>query len=153
MSPMRTKLYQVLFGYLILSTLALAHSLSPSLNELEKIALEKAPELETLKQNQLAFEESAIAAGQLSDPQLEASLINVPTDTFKTTQENMTQWKFGLSQAFPRGRSLSLKSEQQHLKALQEGNRQNLTKADIIRALRVDWLELYYLVHAEMILK
>ncbi len=124
-----------------------------SLSELEKIALARAPELETLKQNQIALEENAIAAGQLSDPQLQAGLINMPTDTFKTTQENMTQWKLSLSQAFPRGRSLSLKSEQQKIMARQVEERQNLTKSEILRDLRLDWLELYYLIHAEKILK
>ena len=150
---MLIKPYRLLFGYFALSAVALAHDFSPSLRELEKIALERAPELETLKQKQTALEESAVAAGQLSDPHLQAGLINLPTDTFKTTQENMTQLKFSLSQTFPRGRTLSLKSDKQQIKARQEGVRQNLTKAEILRALRVDWLELYYLIHAEKILK
>ncbi len=124
-----------------------------TLSDLEKIAVERAPELEALRQNQLALEEIAIATGQLSDPQLQAGLINVPTDNFKTTQENMTQWKVSLSQAFPRGRSLALKSEKQRIMAQQTGERQNLTEAEILRVFRTDWLELYYLIHAEKILK
>ncbi len=152
--PMITKFYTVLLSSFFLSgSVAVAHNTPYALKALEKIALERAPEIDVLKHNQIALEENSIAVGQLSDPQLQAGLINVPTDTFKTTQENMTQLKFSLSQTFPRGRSLSLKSEQQHIKALQESERQGLTEAEIVRQLRLDWLELYYLIHAETILQ
>lgn len=142
----------IFFAFMCSGLNTFAHN-TYALKDLEKIALERAPELEALKHTKIALEENAVAAGQFSDPQLQAGLINLPTDTFKTTQENMTQWKVSLSQSFPRGRSLSLKSEQQQIMARQVGERKNLTEAEIIRALRIDWLEFYYLIHAEKILK
>jgi len=125
---------------------------SYSLQDLEKIAVEKAPELEQLRSNQVAIEESAVAAGQLSDPKLQAGLINLPTDTFNTTQENMTQIKFGIVQNFPRGSSLAIKSEQQQLLAVGEGQKHQAIEAKILRIVRMNWLELYYLLSARKIL-
>lgn len=150
---MPIRYFHLLFYSFLFSTAVVAQTLSPSLKDLEKLALERAPEIKILSQKQLALEESAVAAGQFADPQLQGGLINLPTDTFSNTQENMTQLKFSLSQSFPRGRSLSLKSEQQQIKARQTSERKSLTEAQILRQLRLDWLELYYLIHAEVILK
>ena len=130
-----------------------AHLEQPSLKEIEKIALEKAPELEHLQNRQTELKETAIALGQLPDPKLQAGWINLPTDTFSTTQENMTQVKFGIVQDFPRGRSLSIKSEQHQLLAMSEGHQLQATGAEILRAVRMNWLELYYLFSARKILQ
>ncbi len=60
---------------------------------------------------QESLEALSRAAGALPDPQLSLGLANLPLDTFDFSQEPMTQFKVGVSQAFPRGRTRSLRRE------------------------------------------
>lgn len=122
-----------------------------SLELLERVAVENAPELEELDHVQKSYEASSIAAEQLPDPTLQIGAINIPTDTFDFTQENMTQLKFGIVQKFPRGSSLGINSEQQHILAKKTRYNHELTKEELLRQLRHDWLDLYYLLKAKTI--
>ncbi|MBT4880302.1 MAG: hypothetical protein HON43_04960 [Alphaproteobacteria bacterium] len=117
-----TSLKILFFVFVFISSLqptnfVFSHTEEYTLEVMEKIAIERAPELEQLRSRKIALEDSAIADGQMADPKLQAGIINVPTDTFSNTQENMTQIKFALVQDFPRGNSLSLRTEQQKLLA------------------------------------
>jgi outer membrane protein TolC len=124
-----------------------------TLKVIENIALEMAPELSQATSRKSAFEESAIAAGRLKDPKLQVGLVNVPTDSFKLTQENMTQLKIGVMQEFPRGKTLSLKSEKQKILATRENHQYSAAQIEIIRAVRINWMELYYVLNARKILQ
>ena len=128
-----------------------AHAIS--LKEVEKIALKEAPELAQLRHSEYSLRESAVAAGQLSDPKLQAGLINVPTDSFDLDQENMTQMKFSLVQNFPKGRTLSVKSRQINMLANAESFKTLDTKGKILQMVRNDWLSLYYWYEADKIIK
>ncbi len=66
---------------------------------------------------QEATENLSVAAGQLPDPKVSLAFLNVPIDTFDFGQEPMTQFKIGISQMFPRGKTLALKREQLELKS------------------------------------
>lgn len=145
--------FLIIIALLFWGNEANAHNEGPSLEELEKIALEKAPELEQLHSTQASLEASAIAEGTFKDPKLQAGLINVPTDTFSTTQENMTQVKFGLVQEFPRGSSLSLRTEQLRHMATGQGFKKSAMEAEILRAVRMNYIELFYLISAKKILQ
>ncbi|MCF6319376.1 MAG: transporter, partial [Proteobacteria bacterium] len=58
---------------------------------------------------QQATQSLSVAAGQLPDPKVSLAFLNFPTDTFNFGQEPMTQLKVGVSQMFPRGKTLALK--------------------------------------------
>ena len=79
---------------------------STGLQKVEQVALDTSPELAELRSKEQALLDAAVAAGQLPDPVLHGGIINVPTDSFSLTQENMTQIKIGIVQTFPKGRSL-----------------------------------------------
>jgi len=57
---------------------------------------------------QSAVEDRSIAVGELPDPSISVSMINLPIDSWKLNQEPMTQLKVGVSQMFPRGDTLEL---------------------------------------------
>lgn len=61
---------------------------------------------------QRAIESLSIAAKTLPDPKVSMVLANLPTDGFDFGQEAMTQAKVGVSQVFPRGNTLKIKSQQ-----------------------------------------
>ncbi len=74
-------------------------------------AAETDPWLKASEYEQQTLQEKAVAAGQLPDPKLNVALANLPVDTFEFSQEPMTQFKVGVSQMFPPGDTLALKSE------------------------------------------
>ncbi|MEN8236946.1 MAG: TolC family protein [Pseudomonadota bacterium] len=127
------------------------HLSALTLEKIEKIALETAPEIAQIRYKEQALREAAVAAGELPDPTIQAGIINVPTDNFSLTQENMTQIKFSVAQAFPKGQSLSIKSQQKELMAKAEQFRGQNTKASILLTVRTEWLEIYYWTQAAKI--
>ena len=78
------------------------------LNEAVNHALNHEPWLKASKQKQASIEAQSIAAGTLPDPVLTLGLMNLPTNGFAFDQENMTQFKVGISQSLSRGDSLTL---------------------------------------------
>lgn len=66
---------------------------------------------------QQAIERRSEGATALPDPMLSLGVVNLPTDSFSFSQENMTQLKAGISQTFPRGDSLAIKQSQLQLQA------------------------------------
>ena len=124
-----------------------------SLKAVEKAALDKAPELDEISSQKSAFEDASIAAGQLKDPKLQLGLLNIPTNSFKLDQENMTQFKIGISQDFPRGKSLEFASQAKKFMAETQRFQLDNKKAEIVRNVRLYWIELYYLLTAKKILE
>ncbi|MEI6895587.1 MAG: TolC family protein [Colwellia sp.] len=61
---------------------------------------------------QRAMESMSMAVSTLPDPKITLGLANLPTDGFDFGQEGMTQAKIGISQMFPRGDTLEIKSQQ-----------------------------------------
>ncbi|PFG54463.1 outer membrane protein TolC [Marinobacter sp. LV10R520-4] len=92
---------------------------------------------------QRALLDESVAAGALPDPRITLGAANLPTDTFDTGQEGMTQATIGLSQRFPRGDSRSLarakKIELAESQSFQRENRQEL----VVRSVTYLWLELW----------
>ncbi|PFG08628.1 TolC family protein [Marinobacter sp. LV10MA510-1] len=92
---------------------------------------------------QRALIDESVAAGALPDPRITLGAANLPTDTFDTGQEGMTQATIGLSQRFPRGDSRSLardrKKELAESQSFQRENRQEL----VVRSVTYLWLELW----------
>jgi len=101
----------------------------------------------------LGFEEESVAAGRLPDPKLKLGAMNFPTDTFDRDQEPMTQLQVGIVQFFPRGSSRSIKSRMNEDKASKS---RYMSKDALLKATRnvsKNWLELFYWLKAEEIVK
>lgn len=124
--------------------LAFAQNRPLTLTEAEHLAIDQSPELQRLNANSQALRQQSIADGQLPDPQLAAGTINVPTDTFSFTQDEMTMVQVGLQQQFARGKSLKMKSQQTRTLAKTELIKIKEQKLTLIRTVREVWLELYY---------
>jgi outer membrane protein TolC len=85
-------------------------------------AISKAQSLDPWITGSLKRQESidarSVEAGALPDPQVNMGIANLPIDSLDFSQEAMTQFKVGVSQMFPRGKTLSL--EQEKLQRLSE---------------------------------
>jgi len=69
------------------------------------------PDLAAIQARARAMAEIPAQKGSLADPTLTAAIANLPTDTFSTVQEPMTQLVLGLSQKLPFPGKLALQEE------------------------------------------
>ena len=111
----RKKIVILVAGFLF-STTSLAQDIS--LDQAIQLAIENDPWFQGNQYKQQALNDQSISAGQLPDPKLSVGIANLPTDTFEFDQEPMTQFKVGINQQFPRGKTRELK--QQRLEQLSE---------------------------------
>ncbi|MDX8414117.1 MAG: TolC family protein [Mariprofundales bacterium] len=122
------------------------------LQQAEQLALQHNPELAAAGKRAEAMSTVPSQVGSLPDPKLSFKALNLPVDSFSTTQENMTQMQFGLSQAIPFPGKLNLKSqaaEQMAAAALE--NRQEF-RLVLLRNTRIHWWNLAYLDQALIII-
>lgn len=99
-----------------------------------------------------ALEESAVADGQLPDPQLNVGLFNVPLDNFDLDREPNTQLRFGVSQSFPRGDTLKIRSQQTLWSSKEQDYRSQDQLAQSIRMVRENYFDVFYNVGAQEII-
>src|SRR5680860_155263 len=130
-------------GALLLTSLGLSAEPTLALEDAIDIAIRGDPWLAQSIYLQRALLDESVAAGALPDPRITLGAANLPTDTFDTGQEGMTQATIGLSQRFPRGDSRSLardrKKELAESQSFQRENRQEL----VVRSVTYLWLELW----------
>ncbi len=126
---------------------------SLTLAEAERLALAHAPWLQHHRTNVDAAAERVVYQGRLPDPQLTVGFINVPTDTYKTNQEDMTMTMVGVRQAFPPGDTLALRSRRAEKELTREEARLELERRNLLRQVRQTWLEIYYATRAVQILE
>ena len=124
-----------------------------SLQEAERLALEKDPGIARFMAQADALTEQAVADGQLPDPKFRLGFLNFPTDSFSRTQEPMTQIQLGIQQAFPRGNSLSVKTRRTKAMSRAQRDRAREQGRLALRELRQSWLEHFYWVDAERIVQ
>ena len=135
------KVKVVLSTIIILST----HSIHAfSLKQAEQIALKNAPELKVLSNKQKAHSYLSVSKSQWMDPILELGAMNLPTDTFRFNQENMTQLKIGIKQMIPKGDSLKFKHAIESIKARATFSQRKLKRLEILKSLRNAWVERFY---------
>ena len=101
----------------------------------------------------LGFEEESVAESGLPDPKLKLGAMNFPTDTFDRDQEPMTQLQVGVVQFFPRGSSRAIKSQINDDKAEKSRFMASNARLNATRDVSKNWLELYYWLKAEEIVK
>jgi outer membrane protein TolC len=136
-----------LTGILIIQLAAVSSVLAESeltLAEAERLALEHAPWLQHHRTNADAAAERAVYESRLPDPQLVLGALNVPTDTWKLDQEDMTMTMVGIRQSFPPGNTLALKSRRAEKELTREEAKVEAERRNLLRQVRQAWLELYF---------
>ena len=130
-------------GALFLTSLGVSAKPTLALEDAIDIAIRGDPWSAQSIYLQRALLDESVAAGALPDPRITLGAANLPTDTFDTGQEGMTQATIGLSQRFPRGDSRSLARDKKiqlaESQSFQRENRQEL----VVRSVTYLWLELW----------
>lgn len=138
----------MIYKSLLITSLILTSSFSLGLDNLElkevvKTSLSNDPWLSGNEYSQKAIEVSSISARTLPDPKISIAAANLATDTFDFNQEAMTQLVVGVSQVFPRGNTLELKSDQLQVKASQFPYQREDRKAQVTLRVAGLWLDAY----------
>lgn len=95
------------------------------------------------RHSQDAIESMSVAAGTLPDPKVSLGLANMPIDTFDFNQEPMTQFKVGVTQMFPRGKSLEVKRKQLEAIGSEFPFQRQDRKAKVVVTVSQLWLDAY----------
>lgn len=98
------------------------------------------PWIDRSSQIEAALAERGEAAAALPDPVLSVGVANLPTDSFRFDQEQMTQARIGVTQRLPRGKSRAL--EQQRFMDLKNREPQERARrrAEVQRDVTRAWL-------------
>ncbi|MDQ6951732.1 MAG: TolC family protein [Mariprofundales bacterium] len=124
-----------------------------SLAQAEALAVKNSPALAAT-----AYQAKAMAAipsqvGSLPDPSLDFKAINLPVDSFSTSQENMTQLQFGFTQAIPFPGKLALKAKAAEQMAQAALHNSKEFRLKLLSHVRIRWWNLIYLDHALAIVR
>jgi outer membrane protein TolC len=92
---------------------------------------------------QEALLEESVAEAAFPDPRLTIGAANLPTDTFDTRQEPITQATIGLTQRIPRGESRQLSRDRKVEMAGVETFRREQRRVQVAETLTVLWLEIW----------
>ncbi len=136
-----------------LTMLSTAYSQGLTMEQAVESAIQNDPVLASIYDKEKAFRESSIAASALPDPRIKLGLMNFPTDTWKRNQEPMTQVQVGIQQMFPAGDTLDLKSTRALNYASAEMAKARMQKRKLVRDVRKAWLEYYYWLQAQKVVK
>ncbi len=144
-------LHPLLFVWIIpFFCISSAHALN--LSEVEQITKQNDYISKARQSRGDALGNSAIADAQLPDPQLNLGLFNVPTDDFDINSEPNTQLRLGVSQSFPRGKTLAIKEKQTKWAGNAEYQLSSDEVVKSIRSVREHYLNLYYQITAQEII-
>jgi len=116
-----------------------------SLAAAERLAIERDAVLQQLASESAGMRERAIAEGQLMDPRLRVGAVNVPTDGFGFTEEDMTMVEVGVSQEFPAGRTRELARRRMEQIATASQAAAGDRRRVVQREVRHVWVELAYI--------
>ncbi|HEY9120704.1 MAG TPA: TolC family protein, partial [Marinobacter sp.] len=132
-----------IFGALVLVSLPGWAEPKLELKSVINTAIENDPWLRQSARMQDALLEESYAEGALPDPRVTIGAANLPTDTFDTGQEAMTQATIGFSQRIPRGDSRQLAREQKSQLAEVQPFRRDNRRAQVAERVTHLWLELW----------
>ena len=119
-----------------------------ALDDAIKIALLNNPGLMEIGLRAEAAAAVPSQAGSLPDPMLNLLAANLPVDSFDLNQENMTQMRIGISQAFPFPGKLRLKKEAAEFEAAATEHDYAQARLNLIRDIKIEWWRLFYLDRA-----
>jgi len=112
------------------------------------IAVDNNPSLSEMQSRYEALAEIPSQLGTLPDPVLKLNALNLPMDTFNVRQENMTQLQIGISQVMPFPGKLALREGASEYEAEAAGNSVDEMRLLLIRNVKSNWWQLYYLDRA-----
>jgi len=123
------------------------------LAEAERIAVERDAMLREMRAQGAAMRERAVMDGELMDPQLRVGAVNVPVDSFRLDEEDMTMLEVGVVQEFQPGDSRRLSRKQM----VQLATAMDATALDreriVHREVRKLWTQLAYVGAARRLLE
>jgi outer membrane protein TolC len=118
-----------------------------TLDEAQRLAVERSRQLEAQSLAIGASREMAVAAGQLPDPVLSVGVENLPvegTDRFSLTRDFMTMRRIGISQELTRKEKRALRAERYELEAVKGLAEQELARAAVRRDAATAWLDTWH---------
>lgn len=110
-------------------------------------AVQDNPGLAQIRARAQAMAAIPAQVGTLPDPVISFNALNLPTDTFDTRQEPMTQMQFGLSQTIPFPGKLALREQAASFEAA--AALKNVTEARgwLQQNVKKTWWQIFYLDH------
>ena len=128
--------------FLLVNNSVKAHSLS--LEQALQLAIQHDPSLKGNVYRKQGFKAEAEASLYWENPQMSASVQNLPTDGFAFDQEPMTQFKVGLKQQLPRGNENQY-SQQKYLAMVDKVSIESqVRKAWLKREVTLTWFDWVY---------
>lgn len=115
-----------------------------TLQRAERLAVDEAPWLQHHRASAAAAAERVAYQGRLPDPQLLIGAVNLPADSGRLNQEDMTMLMVGVRQSFPPGNTLKLREQRAEQELSREQSMSELERRNLLRQVRVAWLELFY---------
>lgn len=113
------------------------------LEEAIALALENDDWLRANRLQEESLRQEAIYSGQLPDPRMTLGAANLPVNTFDLGQEAMTQFKLGVTQAFPAGDTLELREKQRILESEQYPSLREERQASVAFQVAQVWLDAF----------
>ena len=133
----------------LLSCTTLAFATTPlTLKQAEQMALQNNPGLHAQGQQAEAMRAIPAQVGSLPDPVLSLNAMNLPVDSFSTSQENMTQMQVAFSQALPFPGKLGLRQQAAEQLAAAAASDSEEFRLLLLRHVRLRWWNLAYLERA-----
>jgi len=106
------------------------------------------PGLAAIQARAKALAEIPSQVESLPDPRLSLNVMNLPLDSFSFTQEAMTQFQVGITQALPYPGKLALRSQAAILEANAAVSATDEQRLQLIRDVKTVWWNLFYLDRA-----
>ena len=121
-----------------------AKAQSLSLEQALELAIQHDPLLKGSEHRKQGFHAEAEASSYWENPQISASVQNLPTDGFALDQEPMTQFKVGLKQQLPRGNENKYSQKKYRVMASKMSIESQARKAWLEREVTLAWLDWVY---------
>ncbi|MDY6975694.1 MAG: TolC family protein [Pseudomonadota bacterium] len=121
-----------------------AKAQSLSLEQALELAIQHDPLLKGNEHRKQGFHAEAEASSYWENPQISASVQNLPTDGFALDQEPMTQFKVGLKQQLPRGNENKYSQKKYRVMASKILIENQARKAWLEREVTLAWIDWAY---------
>jgi outer membrane protein TolC len=140
--------YIAVVAFLLSFAAQAQHNIPLTLAEAENLALDQEPGRAALLARASAFDDHAVAAGQLPDPTMSMGLANYPISSGGFSTEGMTQAQLGFHQDLPSGKSRAFSTSRLESMSLEMSSSADARVRDVLTNVRSGWLEAYYWQHA-----
>ena len=115
-----------------------------SLQDAERLALERDTIIKSIDQQALAFAEKSRSVESWPDPRIKLGVQAVPVGSFDLEQEPMTQIVLGYQQMLPRGNSLIYASESMNAMSRMQTAKSAKRKREVLKQVRQAWLDVVF---------